>query len=61
MIPAAFDEFNAKVIQAEVHPDNKASLALLDAFGFEYKYKATKKPMLIYEVERSATNVEYTR
>jgi RimJ/RimL family protein N-acetyltransferase len=54
MIPAAFDELNAKVIQAEVHPNNKASLALLDSFGFEYKYKATKKPMLIYGLERSS-------
>ena len=57
MIPAAFNELNAKAVRAEVHPDNKASLALLERFGFKYKCKAAKKPMLLYEVERSAASV----
>ena len=50
MIPAAFSELNAKAIRAEVHPENKASLALLDRFGFKYRCKATKEPMLLYEL-----------
>jgi RimJ/RimL family protein N-acetyltransferase len=54
MIPAAFNELNAKAVRAEVHPENKASLGLLDCFGFKYKCKATKEPMLLYEVERIA-------
>lgn len=51
IIPAVFCETNVKAIRAEVHPDNKASLALLDRFGF--KYAAQKEPMLLYELNRS--------
>ncbi len=57
MIPAVFGELNAKAIRAEVHPDNKASLALLDRSGFKYKCAAEKEPMLLYEVNRSAANL----
>lgn len=52
MIQAAFNELKAKTVRADVHPDNAASLALLNAFGFRYKCPAKKQPMLLYDLDR---------
>jgi RimJ/RimL family protein N-acetyltransferase len=56
MIPAAFNEMNAMAVLAEVHPENKASLALLTSFGFRYKCLAENQPILLYELDREAFN-----
>lgn len=57
MIPAAFKEMNAISIRAEVHQKNKASLALLNNFYFEYKHEAEKKPFLLFELDQKSARV----
>lgn len=54
VIPAAFQELKAVAVWAEVHPENKASLALLKDFGFAYLRDAEKKPMHLYELKNGA-------
>lgn len=64
LIPAAFEEMKAISVLATVHPDNRASLALVQSLGFIYcgKKEGDKSDWqyghLIYEVSRAAYEVD---
>ena len=59
-IPAAFEEMGATSLTALVHPDNSASIALVQSFGFTYCDKRPSDPSdwqsghLIYTLTRTA-------
>ena len=62
LIHAAFEEFDAKALVAEVHPDNRASIALLRAFKFRRRGIVNAPPEhwqrghLVYRLSRGSYN-----
>ena len=59
LIPAAFEEMSATSVIAVIHPDNQASLKLIQSSGFTYRDKKRGDPKhwqyghLIYELTRT--------
>ena len=60
LIHAAFDEFGTRALVAEVHPDNRASIALLRAFKFRRRGVVEASPEhwqhghLVYRLSRGS-------